>query len=117
MLRPIITALPPAATGFISDSAATAPPPSGVPDLARDRLDPPLAAAIRLIYAARPAWLVLTRASAGPVKIVPEFSAPLCRSSNRLPLPRPVGPQRRRPVVLLAAASTRASLLRRPFGS
>ena len=54
MRRPIIAALPPAAAGFISDSATTTPPPSGVPDLARDRLDHPLAAAIRLIYAVRP---------------------------------------------------------------
>ena len=52
MRRPIIAALPPAAAGFISDSAATTPPLSGVPDLTRDLLDHPLAAAIRLIYAA-----------------------------------------------------------------
>ena len=54
MRRPIIAALPPAAVGFISDSTATTPPPSGVPDLTRDRLDHPLAVAIRLIYAAQP---------------------------------------------------------------
>ena len=52
MRRQIIAALPPAAAGFISDSVATTPPPSGVPDLARDRLDHPLVAAFRLIYAA-----------------------------------------------------------------
>ena len=40
MRWPIIAALPPAAAGFISDSAATTPPPSGVP---RNRL-------IRLIH-------------------------------------------------------------------
>ena len=48
----IITALPPAAPGFISDSVATTPSPSGVTDLARDRLDHPLVIAIHLIYAA-----------------------------------------------------------------
>ena len=58
MRRPIIAALPPTAAGFISDSAATMPSPSGVTGLARDRLDHPLAAAIRLIYAARPTWPV-----------------------------------------------------------
>ena len=92
MRRPIIAALPPVAAGFISDSAATTPSPSGVPDLARDRLDHPLAAAIRLIYAARPTWPSVMRASVGPVKIVREFSAPLHRSSIGLPLRRPVGP-------------------------
>nr|XP_020163907.1 testis-specific gene A8 protein-like [Aegilops tauschii subsp. strangulata] len=54
----------------------------------------------------------VARASAGFVKIVPELSAPLRRSSNGLPLRRPIGRQCRRPVVLLAAASTRASPLR-----
>ena len=44
--------------GFISDSAATPPSPSGVPDLARDWLDHLLAAVIRLIYASRPTWPV-----------------------------------------------------------
>ena len=52
MQRPIIAALPPAAAGFISDSAATTPSLGGVPDLACDRLDHPLTVAIRLIYAA-----------------------------------------------------------------
>nr|XP_020193907.1 BTB/POZ and MATH domain-containing protein 5-like [Aegilops tauschii subsp. strangulata] len=107
---------PSVVAGLIPDSAAITPPSSGVPDVARDRLDHPLAAAIRLIYAARPTCPSVTRASAGPVKIVPEFSAPLHRSSIGLPLRRPVRPQRRRPVVLLAAASTHASSLRRPFG-
>ena len=54
MLRSIIAALPPAAAGFILDSTATAPPPSDVPDLARDQIDHSPAAAIRLIYAVRP---------------------------------------------------------------
>nr|BDI54654.1 predicted protein [Triticum aestivum] len=58
MRRPIIAALPPATVGFILNSAAITPRPSGVPDLARDRLDHLLAAAIRLIYAARPTWPV-----------------------------------------------------------
>nr|XP_020199929.1 serine/arginine repetitive matrix protein 1-like [Aegilops tauschii subsp. strangulata] len=49
---------PSVVTGLISDSAATSPPPSAVPDLALDRLDHPLAAAIHLIYAARPTWPV-----------------------------------------------------------
>ena len=45
---------PAAERGLTSYDAATTHLPSGVPDLARDRLDHPLAAAIRLIYAARP---------------------------------------------------------------
>uniref|UniRef100_A0A453MJB9 Uncharacterized protein n=1 Tax=Aegilops tauschii subsp. strangulata TaxID=200361 RepID=A0A453MJB9_AEGTS len=49
---------PSVVASFISDSAATTSPPSSVPNLARDRLDHPLAAAIRLIYAARPTWPV-----------------------------------------------------------
>ncbi|XP_040252217.1 uncharacterized protein [Aegilops tauschii subsp. strangulata] len=49
---------PSVVAGLIPDSAATTPPSSGVPDLARDRLDHPLAAAIRLLYAAPPTWPV-----------------------------------------------------------
>nr|XP_020153204.1 formin-like protein 14 [Aegilops tauschii subsp. strangulata] len=49
---------PSVVAGLIPDSAATTPPSSGVPDLARDRLDHSLAAAICLIYATRPTWPV-----------------------------------------------------------
>ena len=106
---------PSVVAALIADSAATPPPPSGVPDLTRARLDHPLAVVIRLIYAARPTWPV------GYVRLRrsredrPEYRAPLRRSSIGLPLRRPIGPQRHRPVVLLATALTRASPLRRPF--
>ena len=94
--------------GLIFDSAATLPPPSGVSDLAHDWLDHLLAAAIRLIYAARPTWHVGYARLRRSREDRPEYRAPLRRSSIGLPL---------RPVVLLAAASTRASPLRRPFGA
>ena len=77
MLRPIIAALLPAVVGFISDSAASTPPPSGVPDLARDRIDHPPAAAIRFIYAGRLTWPVSCARLRSPLEDRPEFSAPL----------------------------------------
>nr|XP_051196050.1 uncharacterized protein LOC127309114 [Lolium perenne] len=68
----------------------------GVLDLARDRLDHPLAAAIRLIYAARSTWPSTARAFASPMKRVIVRRAPLT-IEHRAADASPVEPQRRRP--------------------
>nr|XP_045088157.1 uncharacterized protein LOC120972692 [Aegilops tauschii subsp. strangulata] len=84
-----------------------APKPSAVhlptrrPDPAASRDRRPLTVVVRA--SARSSTYV------GRHRLVPEFSAPLHRSSNGLPLRRPIGPQRRRPMVLPVAAPIRAA--------
>ena len=94
-----------------------APPPAErrLLHLASDRIDHPLARDPLHPRRAVDPYSRLRAPSQVPVKIVLEFSA-YHRSSIGLPLRRPFGLQRRRPVVLPAAAPTRTSPLRRPFG-
>ena len=99
--------------GLISDSAVTPPPPQQRPDLARNRLDHPLVAAIRPIYVVPLTWPI---GCARPRRSREDRSR-----VQRAPPPieqrvAAASPRRRRPAVLLAAASTRTPSLRRPFG-
>ena len=115
MRRPIIAALSPTVAGFISDSATIPSPSSCVPDLARDRIDHPPAAAIRLIYVVRPTWPVGCRDSAGLVKTVPSLARP---STDRATGCRCVAPSGRSAAApwFFSRLHRPVSPLRRPFG-